>query len=75
VILGFNVFGPRVAKVNRRAPEHSDAFNNTVRLYQASARLGKFKQQAAPIHSRKPTYTRLYPPIPIYTHLYTPIPT
>lgn len=38
VILGLNVFGANVAEVNLRAPEHSDAFNTTVRLYQAAAR-------------------------------------
>ena len=38
VILGLNVFGARVAQVNGRAPEHSAAFNKTVRLYQATAR-------------------------------------
>ena len=38
VILGLNVFGDRVAEVNARAPEHSDAFNKTVKIYQATAR-------------------------------------
>ena len=41
VILGLNVFGARVAKVNGRAPEHSAAFNKTVRLYQATARANR----------------------------------
>ena len=40
VILGLNVFGPRCAAVNRRAPEHSPAFNATVKMYQAAAQSG-----------------------------------
>ena len=38
VILGLNVFSDRVAEVNARAPEHSDAFNKTAKIYQATAR-------------------------------------
>lgn len=34
VILGFNFFSAAVADCNIRAPEHSDAFNRTVKLYQ-----------------------------------------
>jgi hypothetical protein len=34
VILGFNFFSAAVADCNSRAPEHSDAFNRTVKLYQ-----------------------------------------
>lgn len=37
VILGFNCFSEAVAECCARAPEHSDAFNRTVRLYQAMA--------------------------------------
>ena len=40
VILGLNVFGENVAEVNLRAPEHSDAFNKTVKLYQAAGNTG-----------------------------------
>ena len=40
VILGLNVFGSNVAEVNSRAPEHSDAFNKTVKLYQAAGNTG-----------------------------------
>jgi hypothetical protein len=34
VILGFNFFPKEVAECCTRAPEHSDAFNRTVKLYQ-----------------------------------------
>jgi len=42
VILGFNCFTDEVGPCCARAPEHSDAFNRTVRLYQtlASAQAG-----------------------------------
>ena len=35
VIFGFNCFSKEVGESNVRAPEHSDAFNRTVKLYQA----------------------------------------
>ena len=35
VILGFNCFTDIVSECNQRAPEHSDAFNRTIKLYQA----------------------------------------
>jgi len=34
VILGFNCFTKETSECNMRAPEHSDAFNRTVKLYQ-----------------------------------------
>lgn len=34
VILGLNFFSPSVGECCIRAPEHSDAFNRTVKLYQ-----------------------------------------
>ena len=37
VILGFNCFGPEVGECCIRAPEHSNAFNRTIKLYQAMA--------------------------------------
>ena len=37
VILGFNCFTEAVGECCTRAPEHSDAFNRTVKLYQALA--------------------------------------
>ena len=37
VILGFNCFSSIVSECCIRAPEHSDAFNRTVKLYQAIA--------------------------------------
>lgn len=40
VILGFNCFPGSIAECCRRAPEHSDAFNRTVRLYQAMKSAG-----------------------------------
>lgn len=40
VILGFNVFTDHVAECNLRAPEHSDAFNRTIKLYQRMAAAG-----------------------------------
>ena len=40
VILGFNAFcGDAVAQCCARAPEHSDAFNRTVKLYQVSCHI------------------------------------
>ena len=43
VILGFNCFSEAVSECCMRAPEHSDAFNRTVKIYQATAsgKLGK----------------------------------
>jgi len=32
VIIGINVFSGHVEEVSRRAPEHSDAFNRTIKL-------------------------------------------
>ena len=40
VILGFNCFTKEVSESNLRAPEHSDAFNRTIKLYQKMAALG-----------------------------------
>lgn len=40
VILGFNCFTKEVGESNLRAPEHSDAFNRTIKLYQKMAALG-----------------------------------
>ena len=37
VIFGFNCFSDEVGESCMRAPEHSDAFNRTVKLYQAMA--------------------------------------
>lgn len=37
VILGFNFFSDAVGQCCERAPEHSDAFNRTVKLYQVSS--------------------------------------
>jgi hypothetical protein len=36
VILGFNFFSEAVGECCTRAPEHSEAFNRTVKLYQVS---------------------------------------
>eukprot|EP01038_Epipyxis_sp_PR26KG_P009581 gene9581-12905_t len=40
VILGFNCFTSELSECNLRAPEHSDAFNRTIKLYQTIAGLG-----------------------------------
>jgi hypothetical protein len=40
VILGFNSFPAAVGECCTRAPEHSDAFNRTIKLYQTMAALG-----------------------------------
>jgi hypothetical protein len=40
VILGFNCFPVELSECNLRAPEHSDAFNRTIRLYQTMATIG-----------------------------------
>jgi hypothetical protein len=40
VILGFNAFTKEVSECNMRAPEHSDAFNRTIKLYQKMAAFG-----------------------------------
>lgn len=40
VVIGFNVFGYEVGECCQRAPEHSAAFNRTVKLYQTMASLG-----------------------------------
>jgi hypothetical protein len=40
VILGFNVFTDDVGECNLRAPEHSEAFNRTIKLYQSLAAAG-----------------------------------
>jgi len=41
VILGFNCFTDTVGPCCERAPEHSDAFNRTIKLYQTMAALGQ----------------------------------
>lgn len=41
VILGFNCFTELVGQCCVRAPEHSDAFNRTIKLYQTMALLGQ----------------------------------
>ena len=38
VILGFNFFSKEVGECCMRAPEHSEAFNRTVKLYQVLIR-------------------------------------
>lgn len=40
VILGFNCFPVQLEECCARAPEHSDAFNRTIKLYQTMASLG-----------------------------------
>jgi hypothetical protein len=40
VVLGFNCFSQELAECNLRAPEHSDVFNRTIKLYQRLAGLG-----------------------------------
>lgn len=40
VILGFNCFPAATGECCMRAPEHSDAFNRTIKLYQTMAALG-----------------------------------
>ena len=40
VILGFNCFTSEVGECCLRAPEHSDAFNRTIKMYQSMAALG-----------------------------------
>lgn len=40
VILGFNAFPAELAECCARAPEHSDAFNRTIKIYQALAAAG-----------------------------------
>lgn len=40
VILGLNCFPHAIAECNLRAPEHSDAFNRTIKLYQRMASVG-----------------------------------
>lgn len=47
VILGFNCFSKAVSECCMRAPEHSDAFNRTVKIYQAtgSGKLGNEKKK------------------------------
>jgi hypothetical protein len=47
VILGFNCFPQEVDECCRRAPEHSDAFNRTVKLYQKIASLSSACDKAA----------------------------
>ena len=41
VILGFNCFTHEIGHLICRAPEHSDAYNRTIRLYQAMATAGQ----------------------------------
>jgi hypothetical protein len=40
VIIGFNCFTEEVSECNIRAPEHSDAFNRTIKLYQMMSSIG-----------------------------------
>jgi hypothetical protein len=40
VILGFNCFPHSIGEATMHAPEHSDAFNRTVKLYQTMAGMG-----------------------------------
>lgn len=40
VILGFNCFSEELSECNVRAPEHSDTFNRTIKLYQKMAAMG-----------------------------------
>eukprot|EP00981_Chlorochromonas_danica_P005468 scaffold1105_cov184-Ochromonas_danica.AAC.3 len=40
VILGFNAFPNEIAECCERAPEHSDAFNRTIKIYQRLAAAG-----------------------------------
>jgi hypothetical protein len=47
VILGFNCFTDHVAKCNLRAPEHSDAFNRTIKLYQTIKSIDKRENQSS----------------------------
>ena len=53
VILGLNCFPEALHECCSRAPEHSDAFNRTIKLYQAMASVGN------PItaYSHTPSYT------------------
>lgn len=48
VIMGFNCFTEELSECNLRAPEHSDAFNRTIKLYQAMSNVG-VSVTAAPI--------------------------
>ena len=40
VIIGFNCFTKELSECNIRAPEHSDAFNRTIKLYQMMSSIG-----------------------------------
>lgn len=51
VILGFNCFTEELSECNLRAPEHSDAFNRTIKLYQAMSNIG-VNVTAAPVVSK-----------------------
>jgi hypothetical protein len=48
VILGLNFFSSSVGECCLRAPEHSDAFNRTVKLYQMMSKLGGSEFGSAP---------------------------
>lgn len=49
VILGFNCFTSEVSECCMRAPEHSKAFNRTVKLYQAMARSSSTKKKGSSV--------------------------
>lgn len=51
VILGFNCFTEELSECNTRAPEHSDAFNRTIKLYQAMSNIG-VSVTAAPVSNK-----------------------
>ena len=51
VILGLNCFTHEVDACCRRAPEHSDAFNRTVKLYQKMASLSTQQKQSGELTS------------------------
>jgi len=51
VILGLNCFTHEVDACCRRAPEHSDAFNRTVKLYQKMASLSSQQKQSGELTS------------------------
>ena len=54
VILGLNCFPAEVDECCRRAPEHSDAFNRTVKLYQKMASVSQQQNCVASIDGDKP---------------------
>lgn len=52
VIIGLNCFPPSVGECCQRAPEHSQAFNRTVKLYQTIAKLTG--ESAVPLSKYEP---------------------